>query len=237
MKTVVASSIIAIGLIASRQAHGQGHPTDIELAVPTVGGPIVTDGGGWVGQYAGRVFDDGVMPTSPPYTTGSPGFDSLSGTFPAGSTIRFDFVKPLLYWNGTALAAPNVAMTVDYQNTRFASITGGDAAGGPGFVISSVTSTGAFHEHMDFTLPNDAASGLYGIVLTLGPGGASTGFTTSDPFLVTFARGNVPDYTTGLSVMVDAAFAVPEPGLAVAALAVAAGGLAMRRCGRRATLR
>lgn len=229
MKYAAASLCVVIGLVAGQTAHGQ-HSGDVELTVPSAGGPIVTGGGSWVGLYAGRVFDDGVMPSSPPYVTGSPGYDSLSGTFPVGATVRFDFVKPLLYWNGSALSPPNVAMTVDYQNTRFATITGNDTTGGPGFVISSVTSTGAFHEHVDYNLPNTAAAGLYGVVLTLGPGGSSTGFSTSDSFLVTFARGNVPNYSTGLATMVDEAFApVPEPGLTTVAMAIAASGAAARR--------
>jgi len=237
MRYAITLVCLALGVAGGRPTHGQTHSGDVALSVPTAGGPIVTSGGSWVGQYAGRVFDD-VMPSSPPYTSGSPGYDSLAGTFPIGSTVRFDFVKPLLFWNGSALTPPNVSMTVDYQNARFATITGADTAGGPGFVISSVTSTGAFHEHVDYNLPNNAAAGLYGVVLTLGPGGSSTGFTTSDSYLVTFARGSVPNYATGLSTMVDAAFAsVPEPGLAAAALAVAAGGLAVRRFGRRATPR
>ncbi len=207
------------------------HAGDIELTLPTPNGPIVTSGGEWVGTYAGRVFDEGIMPATAPYATGSPGFDSATGTFPAGATIRYDFVKQLLYWNGSTMATPAATMTLDYLGNRPATVTGTDFAGAPGAVITSVPSNGSFHEHLTYTLTNDAAPGLYGVVLTLGPGGSSTGFTTSEPFLVTFSRGSFDNYATGLSTMVDAAFApVPEPsGIALAAAAAGGGWLALRR--------
>jgi hypothetical protein len=222
--------MIAAWLLLAGAALAQ-HAGDIELTVPTPNGPIVTSGGEWVGTYAGRVFDEGIMPANAPYTTGSPGFDSATGTFPATATIRYDFVKQLLYWNGSALAAPAATMTLDYLGNRPATVTGTDFAGAPGAVITSVPSNGSFHEHLNYTLTNDAAAGLYGVVLTLGPGGSSTGFTTSEPFLVTFSRGTVDNYATGLSTMVDAAFApVPEPsGIALAAAAAGGGWLALRR--------
>ncbi|MFM1903441.1 MAG: hypothetical protein RLZZ440_1341, partial [Planctomycetota bacterium] len=104
---------------------------------------------------------------------------------------------------------PTAPLIVDYQDVRFASITGGDAAGAPGFIITSVPSNGSFHEHVDYSLPADAAAGLYGIVLTLGPGSPTTAFTTSDSFLVTFVRGSFSGYLEGLEAMVDAAFSAP----------------------------
>lgn len=221
---------IAAWLLLAGAALAQ-HAGDIELTVPTPNGPIVTSGGEWVGTYAGRVFDEGIMPANAPYTTGSPGFDSATGTFPPSATIRYDFVKQLLYWNGSSLAAPVATMTLDYLGNRPATITGTDFAGAPGAVITSVPANGSFHEHLNYTLTSNAAAGLYGVVLTLGPGGGSSGFTTSEPFLVTFSRGTVDNYATGLSTMVDAAFApVPEPsGIALAAAAAAGGWVALRR--------
>jgi autotransporter-associated beta strand protein len=200
-------AVLVACLALATEASAQLHSGDIQLSVPTPGGPIVTSGGEWEGEYAGRVFDEGVMPPLPPYVAGSPGFDSATGTFPAKSLIRFDFAKELLFWDGAALAPPTATMTVDYQDVRFAGITGNDTAGAPGFVITSVPTNGSFHEHLDYALPGDAAAGLYGIVLTLGPGGPTTAFTTSAPFLVTFARGSFSNYVAGLQAMVDVAFA------------------------------
>lgn len=223
------SALIAILVVSAETTRAQ-HMTDVLLSVPVANGPIVTSGGGWTGQYAGRVFDDGIMTPSPPYTATSPGFDGVAGTFPGGSVIRLDFVKELLYWNGTALVTPAATMSVSYGG-RSASVSGSDTGGKPGFIISSVPPDGSFHIHPTYGLPNDAAAGLYGLVLTLGPATGTTGFTASDSFLVTMTQGSFPNYTTGLSTMVDAAFApVPEPSAAVlAAVAVGGGWLARRR--------
>lgn len=207
------------------------HVGDIQLAVPAANGPIVTSGGEWVGQYAGRVFDEGIMPLAAPFTTTSPGFDSAAGTFPAAAIIRYDFVKQLLYWNGSAMATPTATMTLDYQGNRPATVTGNDVAGARGALITSVPSNGSFHEHLNYTLTSNAAAGLYGVVLTLGPATGSTGFATSAPFLVTFSRGTVDNYATGLATMVDTAFApVPEPSsIALIAAATGGGWLVLRR--------
>jgi hypothetical protein len=209
--------------LAGPVVHGQGHVDDVGLTVLAPGGPITTSGGDWSGTYAGRVFE-GIFAAN---TASSPGFDAASGTFPLGSQIRFDFAKQLLYWNGTALATPTASMTLDFQAGQFATITGGDMAGAPGFIIDSVTAGGGFHDHLDYTVSAGAPAGLYGLVLTLGPGGGSTGFTSSAPFLVTLMQGNLDptSYTAGMNALVDAAFVpVPEPStLALAVLAAAAG--------------
>lgn len=206
MRVQLTTAALLAWVALATQAVAQLHSGDITLRVPVAGGPIVTAGGEWVGEYAGRVFDEGIMPAAPPFVTSSPGFDSSTGTFPAGSLIRFDFVKELLFWDGAMLAPTTATMTVDYQDVRFATISGSDTAGAPGFIITSVPGNGSFHEHLDYALPGDAAAGLYGLVLTLGPGGATSAFTTSDSFLVTFARGSFSGYVAGLEAMVDAAF-------------------------------
>lgn len=194
-----------------RHSHAQ-HANDVELEVPVENGPIETHGGDYTGIYAGRVFE-GIMPASASVGTTAPGFDSLNGTFPAGAQIRFDFVKQLLYWNGTALTTPSASLTVSEGFAgALATIGGSDTGGLPGFILAPADENGAFHEHVRFSLPNDAAAGLYGIVMTLGPGPGATGFTTSDSFLMAFSKGSFADVGTGLDAMVDVAFApVPEP--------------------------
>jgi hypothetical protein len=228
LRQLFAGMLLMLALANTAAAQ---HSGDVVLSVPAAGGPIATGGGIWTGTYAGRVFE-GVFPVSAPCTTYAPGFDSLTGTFPAGDTIRLDFAKELLFWDGAALVAPNVGMTLDYQGVRSATISGADVGGLSGFVITSVPSNGSFHEHIDYTVPNTAADGLYGVVLTLGPGSPTTAFTTSDSFLVTFEQGtslSSASYAAGMQAMVDVAL-VPEPGGLLLALAGIGGGwLVLRR--------
>ena len=224
-------------LILPAAAFAQ-HTGDVILSVPSLNGPIVTSGGEWTGQYAGRVFDEGIMPLTPPFTTGSPGFDGLAGTFPASSVIRLDFAKELLFWNGTAIAPPAVSITLDYNDTRSATISGSDIGGAAGFAITSVPPDGSFHVHIDYNLPSNALDGLYGVVLTLGPESGTTGFTTSESFLVTIAQGTFSDYQTGLTTMVDAAFApVPEPSSIALAMVAAGGWMALRKFRKKGSFR
>lgn len=230
VRTIFTTASLAIGLGLFGQARAQ-HANDIELSVDG-NGPIVTSGGDYSGTYAGRVFE-GIMPAVAPLRTSSPGFDSIDGTFPAGAQIRFDFVKQLLYWNGTELTAPTSSLTVSSGTSNTATIGGGDIAGLPGFVIAPADAQGAFHEHVLFSLPADAAAGLYGAVMTLGPGPGATGFTTSDSYLVAFSNGSFANPAGGLDAMVDVAFApVPEPStwvLGGIGLAIAAGRLSRRK--------
>lgn len=229
MRTVLCITGVLICLLARTVAHGQVHIDDIQLSVPAPGGPIVTSGGEWSGTYAGRVFQDVFTSNA----AASPGFDSPGGTFQAGSQIRFDFARELLYWNGSALAVPAASMTLNYASERFATITGNDVAGAEGFNISAVPSNGSFHQHLNYVVSSGAAAGLYGLVLTLGPQGGTAGFATSESFLVTFMQGSLdtPSYDAGMDALVGAAFApVPEPsGIALGLAAAAALAAAARR--------
>lgn len=218
-----------VGFAATAEADAGG---DVGLSVPVVGGPIVTSGGDYTGDYAGRVFEGIISPT-PPLETDAPGFYSANGTFTAGANIRFDFVKQLLYWNGTALTTPTSSLTLSFGSSTSATIGGSDTEGLPGFVIAPADVNGAFHRHLWFSLPDNAAVGLYGTVLTLGPGPGATGFSTSDSFLIAFSNGSFDDPAGGLDAMVNVAFApVPEPSaVALAGLGVA--GLVIRAWRRR----
>ena len=146
VRTIFTTASLAIGLGLFGQARAQ-HANDIELSVDG-NGPIVTSGGDYSGTYAGRVFE-GIMPAVAPLRTSSPGFDSIDGTFPAGAQIRFDFVKQLLYWNGTELTAPTSSLTVSSGTSNTATIGGGDIAGLPGFVIAPADAQGALRRGHD----------------------------------------------------------------------------------------
>lgn len=182
---------------------------DVNLSIPTSGSPLLTTGGTWTGIYAGKVFE-GFIPTS---STTDPGFFASAGTFATGSRIRIDFTKELLFWNGSSLATPAAGLTIS-TGPRSATITGTSFSGAPGIFLSTVPTNGSYHMHPTWSLPAGAAIGIYGVVATLGPDGATTGFTTSAPFLVTFEKGVSPNYEAGLNAMVNAAL-VPEPSAVV----------------------
>jgi len=211
--------VLAIGLFLSmHQVWAEPH-ADVEIVIAS--GQLATEGGIYAtGSFAGRVFEGELAPGAPNNTTIEPGFDASAGTFQSGNQVRFDFVQQLLYWNGTALTAPPANFTVTLgANSR--TISGTATSGLPGFLVATAGGIGGFHQDMTWSLPNTAADGLYGVVLTLGPEAGTTGFTTSDPFLIGFVNGTVADVSVGFAAMVNVAL-VPEPSsMALAALGVA----------------
>lgn len=215
---------------------------DVNMGIPTPGGAIVTSGGEWLGDFAGRVFEGIATTTSGTLTyTENPGFYAPALTFPLTTTgsqarLRLDFTKELLYWTGTALVEPSAGLRVSYAS-RTAWITGTDTAGAPGILLSTAVD-GGYHEHARFSLPTAAPAGLYGFTVALGPDGTSLGtFEPSQPLLITIQKGSLSPqaYAAGMNALVTAALVpVPEPstlGMTAAALA-AAWLVAARRRGR-----
>lgn len=206
----VAFFAIAIGYCSTASADAT---FDINMSISSPGSALVTTGGTWSGTYAGRVFEGFIPSTS----TTDPGFFAPASTFASGSRIRIDFTQELLFWNGSSLAAPASGLTIS-TGPRSATITGTNFGGAPGIFLTTAPSDGSYHFHATWSLPIAAATGLYGVVATLGPDGATTGFTQSAPFLVTFEKGAVSNYEAGLNAMVNAAL-VPEPNAVVLSLA------------------
>lgn len=208
-RTLIAVTLALAGAAGSLRADPV---TDVNMVV--INGQLFTVGGTYAtGPYAGRVFYETLSGTS----STNPGFYAELGTFPNYSAtpplvgLRMDFVKELLFWNGTQLAQPNSTLTVR-RSTRSATISGTNTAGRPGILIENIPSDGSYHVHPTFSVQNTAANGIYGIVLTLGPNnnGADAGFTTSDPILIALRRGTVANINQGLAALTQAAF-VPEP--------------------------
>ncbi|MFN5755247.1 MAG: PEP-CTERM sorting domain-containing protein [Planctomycetia bacterium] len=203
---------VVIALTAS-SSYAQTHASDIQLLL--INSRLATSGGSYPGPLNGRVFE-GTFPTNG--ANNNPGFDSAAGLLQPGEMIRFDFVREVLYWNGTALTTSPRSMTVSLGSTQ-STLSPTDISGKPGFVINGGDAQGAFHEHVWFSIGSGAPTGLYGVVLTLGPAGTST-FGTSEPFLMAFSRG-ATNREAGLDAMAATLVAVPEPttlGLAAAGL-------------------
>jgi hypothetical protein len=214
-KLLLCCAAIVIALTAS-SSYAQTHANDIQLLL--INSRLATSGGSYPGPLNGRVFE-GIFPTSG--FDDDPGFDSPAGFLQAGEKIRFDFVREVLYWNGTALTTSPRSMTV-LQGSSQATVSPTDFSGKPGFEIAGGDAAGAFHQHPFFSIGSGAPAGLYGVVLTLGPAGTST-FGTSEPFLMAFRRNaSALNPQGGLDAMAATLVAVPEPstlGLAVSGVA------------------
>jgi hypothetical protein len=216
-KSLVLWSLMIVAF-AARVGNAQTHAGDIALLL--INSRLNTSGGTYAGPLNGRVFE-GIFPSSG--LTDNPGFDSAAGFLGAGEKIRFDFVREVLYWNGTALTESPRSMTVAIGSSQ-ATLSPTDFAGKAGFEIAGGDLNGAFHQHLFFSIGSGAPAGLYGVVLTLGPAGTST-FGTSEPFLMAFRRnaGSL-NPAAGLDAMAATLVAVPEPstlGLAAAGVAAA----------------
>jgi len=222
LQNLIKKSLAACGLVvlafAACEAHAQTHAGDIELLL--VNSRLTTSGGNYSGPLNGRVFE-GSLPSNG--TTSNPGFDSAAGFLSSGETIRFDFVREVLYWDGSSLTGSPRSMTVAIGSSQ-ATLSPTDFAGKAGFEIAGGDLIGAFHQHLFFSIGSGAPAGLYGVVLTLGPAGTST-FGTSEPFLMAFSRNaSTLNPAAGLDAMAATLVAVPEPstlGLAAAGVVAA----------------
>jgi hypothetical protein len=223
-----------IALMAAK-ANAQAHDTDIQLLL--INSRLATSGGSYSGSLNGRVFE-GVLPANG--VVSAPGFDSAAGLLQPGEKIRFDFVREVLYWNGTALTSSPRSMTVGYGSSQ-ATLLANDFGGKTGFEIAGGDAMGAFHHHPYFSIGSGAPAGLYGVVLTLGPAGTST-FGTSEPFLMAFRRNaSALNPQAGLDAMAATLVAVPEPSTLGLAAAGVLAGFAFRsrraqNCGNRKTV-
>lgn len=217
-----------VALLMSNDVRAQTHSGDIGLLINS---RLTTTGGTYSGSLAGRVFD-GVFPSSG--ASSNPGFDSAAGLLRPGETIRFDFVREVLYWNGTGLAQSPRSMNVAIGSSSVA-LAPTDYGGKAGFEIAGGDPTGAFHQHLQFSIGAGAPAGVYGVIMTLGPGGTGT-FGTSQPFLMTFRRAATGlNPTAGVNAMAAYLTPVPEPttlGLAAAGIAAWIGSRCRRQKGR-----
>ncbi len=227
--------LVAAG--ATSAAHAQTHSGDIVLMLinsrlATSGGPS----GSYTGPLTGRVFD-GFFPSGG--STTSPGFDSAPGLLQPGETIRVDFAREVLYWNGTQLTTSPRSMTVGLGSSQV-TLSPTDFSGKTGFEIAGGEPNGAFHQHPFFQIGSEAPAGVYGAIMRLamvrsGSNGPVT-FGTSLPFLMTFRRNaSTLNPAAGLNAMADVLAtvpdvppAVPEPTTLGLAAAGAIAGLAAR---------
>jgi hypothetical protein len=213
-------AIAAAGLVSVRA--DEIHTGDIELEID--GNQLVT--------HNGRYFESAFTLASGVYRSTTPGFDSAAGLLQTNEEIGFNVLGPLLYWNGTAMVAPQAGLGLNlFWQGSLSSVTGTDGPVTNGFSLGGATDLdGSFHEHFTFEIAAEAEVGAYGVLLELTPAGSST-FDKSNPFLLVFNRDlGTAEFEAGVDAMVQVT-AVPEPSsIALAGLGVAGlAGVALRR--------
>ncbi len=223
----------ALALAAAPAAMAQLHEGDVEVSI--VGGKLVVDGHAVVEAGTGyKVFegDFGDL-AGGPFSTDDPGYDSMPGTFAAGTILQYAALGTLRFWNGgawvTTPSLPGNAERVAIAGNGGESTlwTFGGVTGSLSGLIGQAGANGNIHEHLDMTVSREGggapAVGAYLIQLAL----TSSGLVDSDPFYIVLNRGLDDDaFETAVQ-----ALAVPEPGrlaLLVAGLAVV-GAIARRR--------
>ena len=206
---------------------------DFDVAPYALGGKIVTGGHDDVlgsdnitQQVFGYAFGEDPLD---PYIIGDPGFNNgtfmigiypNNGLLPTFSTLGFDVLTNLKYWDGTgAISFSTAPAGVDVGITRGSNTVHIGGAGLTGTVptIGSTGSAGRLHVHVQSTLnfsdgtnptlPN-APDGLYlfGLEMTL-PG---SGVANSDPIYFVY-NNNLSDSLHDEGIAWVQAHLVPEP--------------------------
>jgi hypothetical protein len=154
----------------------------IEFGTFQPGGDIL-----WGTRTARGRLDIGQFPN----LTDDPGFDSFSGSFPAGTQIGFDLLAALRLWDGDDFETidPDYAMSV----TKGDQVATTPAIDGrvPGFTFGSADSGGRFHHHVRFFLDPfefNAVPGLWLLELELWS--TNPAVLPSEPFYLVFASGS-----------------------------------------------
>jgi hypothetical protein len=179
---MVAGVVVACGGLAG-VAGAQVHAGDIVLAV--VDGRITTGAGVGAAFEQRRVFAT-QLGVSFPHFNDSPGYDCLTGTFPAGSRNGFRILNALRKWDGSDFdLIPAERMEVRF-GTTLARLTPQTPGIVDGFTLS-VASNGTWHRHYGYTLLAPASEGVYLLSMSLFSNDA--GIAESEPFWIIFNDG------------------------------------------------
>jgi hypothetical protein len=182
-------TLLGVACLAPAQAL---HETDMVIRMGGSGAietglPDQQGGIAWGERVAFARLDTGQFSN----LSDNPGFDSTSGSFPAGTGIGFDLLDALRVWNGSDFAGvePEYAMSVTKGNDVVT--TPASAATVPGFQFGSADSGGRFHHHVRYFLdPLDPFTDEDGIwMLTLGLWSTNPTITPSEPVYLVFGSG------------------------------------------------
>lgn len=157
-----------------------------------------------------QVYESMFGETGIPYFTDDPGFEGESGVFSPGSSIGFNIISPLGFWNGGGFddLDPSTAesLTVGFGPNAVTTNTG--FVGGFDFVADAST---GFDTHLDFTLNgvggNAPSDGVFLLSLEL----TSNTYATSDSIWIVFGN-NVDEAVLDGAVEWVEVNLVPAPG-------------------------
>jgi hypothetical protein len=186
---------LGVSLLAS-SAFGQPHAGDVFLAVEN--GQIVTAVDNMDGSYTRtRVYGSELGELFPNYTD-EPGFDSLPGTFPPGR-IGFRIMTTLRRWTGANFnTIPPERMEVAFST--LSALTPVTPQVVEGFTLA-VSANGQWHRHLEFTLLEPAATGVYLLELQLF---STSDLNPSDPFWIVFNQNeSEPVHEAAIQWVID----------------------------------
>ncbi len=182
----IAAASVAFAAISPALAH------DGDIGLHVVAGAIQTTTVGPEGLGPPtRVFGAEFGLEGVPGQTSEPGFEGLPGTFDPATRIGFNFMGPLLVWNGSGFQATNMddPPAGELLKGTFLSLNAtSDMGPAPGFDLA-VQADGGWHRHITWTLLPEAGAevpdtGVYLMEFQLYSTDPAVG--TSDSFWIVF---------------------------------------------------
>ncbi|MCA9231621.1 MAG: hypothetical protein KDA57_13300 [Planctomycetales bacterium] len=200
-----------LALLLTSPTFAQIHSGDVELGVAD--GMIVTNERVYDAEF-GEII---------PNEVDEPGFDSLPGTFPTGSSIGFTILDSLRKWNGTDFATiPTETVSIAFGTSLGPVVTPVTPSLVNGFHLN-VSSDGSWHRHYDFVLNTPQSKGIYLLQLQLSSSDPT--IDPTDPFFIVFNQNDSVFNHDAAIGFVESLLLVPEPsGLLLALI----GGLCLR---------
>lgn len=176
----LASVLPSVGALAQ-------HSGDILLSVEngTIRTGLISDDGMVVTPDV-RVFETSFGEIAPGFTD-EPGFDNQPGTFPVPSGIGFRILRSLRVWSMNHFntpAPPQVTIGISFGPLGPVVTPASDETT-TGFVLA-VGSNGEWHRHLEYTLSDPQATGIYLLELTLFS--TSPEISESRPFWLVFGN-------------------------------------------------
>ncbi len=181
MKYSALTGVVVLGsMFSSVAAHAQHVDIGIGLVDDHVVTGVIDTGVFTPGR---RVFGTDFGELFPNFTD-EPGFDSLPGTYPAGTTISFNVQRALRVWQDGSFESeiPAEQISIGFGPVAPVETPLTDIVT-PGFALT-VGSNGEWHRHLEYTLNAPASDGIYLLEMTLV--GSNAAMQESLPFWLVF---------------------------------------------------